>query len=99
MQSELVGDIKIGGSLGCSDHAPLEFTVLKDMSQVKSKVRNIGSILHKCKNVRNIGSILHKCKNVLSPSPLNSPFVTPHPESPAVSLILCFQGSPGSVPW
>ena len=86
MQSELVGDIKIGGSLGCSDHAPLEFTVLKDMSQVKSKVRNIGSILH-------------KCKNVLSPSPLNSPFVTPHPESPAVSLILCFQGSPGSVPW
>ncbi|KAM6104739.1 LOW QUALITY PROTEIN: ankyrin repeat domain-containing protein 31 [Pterocles gutturalis] len=28
--SELIGDIKIGGSLGCSDHALVEFTVLED---------------------------------------------------------------------
>jgi len=37
--SELIGDVKIGGSLGCSDHALVEFTVLRDMGQAKSKVR------------------------------------------------------------
>ncbi|KAK4819764.1 hypothetical protein QYF61_011364 [Mycteria americana] len=31
--SELISDIKIGGSLGCSDHALVEFTVLRDMGQ------------------------------------------------------------------
>ncbi|GAB0183552.1 hypothetical protein GRJ2_000820500 [Grus japonensis] len=39
--SELIGDIKIGGCLGCSDHALLKFTVLRDMGQVKSKVRTL----------------------------------------------------------
>ncbi|KAK4815523.1 hypothetical protein QYF61_003215 [Mycteria americana] len=39
--SELIGDVKIGGSLGCSDHALVEFTVLKDVGQVKSKVRTL----------------------------------------------------------
>ncbi|KAK4807081.1 hypothetical protein QYF61_018422 [Mycteria americana] len=39
--SELIGDIKIGGSLGCSDHALVEFTVLRDMGQVKSIVRTL----------------------------------------------------------
>ena len=34
--SELIGDIKIGGSLDCSDHALVEFAVLRDMGQVKS---------------------------------------------------------------
>ncbi|PKU45285.1 hypothetical protein llap_4421 [Limosa lapponica baueri] len=37
--SMLISDIKIGGSLGCSDHALVEFTVLWDMGQEKSKVR------------------------------------------------------------
>ena len=36
--SEIIGDVKIGGSLG-SHHALVEFAVLKDMGQVKSKVR------------------------------------------------------------
>ncbi|KAK4813526.1 hypothetical protein QYF61_009252 [Mycteria americana] len=36
--SELIGDVKIGGSLSCSDHALVEFTVLRDMGQAKSKV-------------------------------------------------------------
>ncbi|KAK4815438.1 LOW QUALITY PROTEIN: hypothetical protein QYF61_002827 [Mycteria americana] len=36
-KSELISDIKIGGSLGCSDHGLVEFTVLRDMSQAKSK--------------------------------------------------------------
>ena len=36
--SELVSDVKNGGSLGCSDHALVEFTVLRDMGQAKSKV-------------------------------------------------------------
>ncbi|GAB0204009.1 mitochondrial enolase superfamily member 1 [Grus japonensis] len=35
--SELISDIKTGGSLGCSDHALVEFAVLRDMSQAKSK--------------------------------------------------------------
>ncbi|XP_074436717.1 interferon gamma receptor 1 isoform X2 [Larus michahellis] len=39
--SELIGDINIGGSLGCSDHALVEFAVLKDMGQAKSKVRTL----------------------------------------------------------
>jgi len=34
--SELIGDIKIGGSVGCSDHTLVEFAVLKDTSQAKS---------------------------------------------------------------
>lgn len=31
--SELIGDIKIGGSLGCSNHALVEFAVLRDMGR------------------------------------------------------------------
>ncbi|PKU45328.1 rna-directed dna polymerase from mobile element jockey-like [Limosa lapponica baueri] len=34
--SELIGHIKIRGSLFCSDHALVEFTVLRDMGQVKN---------------------------------------------------------------
>ncbi|PKU46995.1 nedd4-binding protein 2-like 2 [Limosa lapponica baueri] len=37
--SELIGDITIGGSVGCSDHALVEFTVLRAMGKDKSKVR------------------------------------------------------------
>ncbi|PKU42375.1 hypothetical protein llap_7322 [Limosa lapponica baueri] len=40
---KLIGDIKIGGSLGCSDHALLEFAVLSDMGQEKNKVRTLNS--------------------------------------------------------
>lgn len=36
--SELISDT-IGGSQGCSDHALVKFTVLRDMSQEKSEVR------------------------------------------------------------
>ena len=39
--SELIGDIKIGGSLGCSDHALVEFAVLRGMGQAKNKVRTL----------------------------------------------------------
>ena len=39
--SELIRDAKIGGSLGCSDHALVEFAVLRDMGQAKSKVRTL----------------------------------------------------------
>ncbi|KAK4818978.1 hypothetical protein QYF61_022645 [Mycteria americana] len=37
--SELICDVRIGGSLGCSDHALMEFAVLSDMGQAKSIVR------------------------------------------------------------
>lgn len=33
--SELIGDINIGGSLGCSDHALTYFTVMRGVGQVK----------------------------------------------------------------
>ena len=36
--NELIGDSSIGGCLGCSDHAMVEF-MPKDMRQVKSKIR------------------------------------------------------------
>jgi len=40
-ESELIGDMRNGGSLGCSVHAPVEFAVLRDMGEVKSKVRTL----------------------------------------------------------
>jgi len=39
--SELIGDMKTGGSLGCSDHALVEFTVLRDVGKVRSIVRTL----------------------------------------------------------
>jgi len=38
---KLIGDVKTGGSMGCSDHALVEFTDLRDMGQTKSKVRTL----------------------------------------------------------
>jgi len=39
--SELIGDIKIRSSLGCSDHALVEFTLLRDMGKASSIVRTL----------------------------------------------------------
>jgi len=39
--SELIGAVKTGGSLGCSDHTLVEFTVLRDMGKVRSIVRAV----------------------------------------------------------
>ncbi|OPJ66597.1 hypothetical protein AV530_016623 [Patagioenas fasciata monilis] len=39
--SELIVDIKIGDSLGCTDHVFMEFSVLRDVGQEKSKVRTL----------------------------------------------------------
>lgn len=36
---ELIKEVKTGGSLGCSDHALVEFVILRNMSLAKSKVR------------------------------------------------------------
>ena len=38
---QLNGDVKIGRSLACSDPALVEFTVLRDMGQAKSKIRTL----------------------------------------------------------
>jgi len=32
-ERELISDVKTAGSLGCSDHALVEFTVLRDMER------------------------------------------------------------------
>ena len=37
--SELIGDIRIGGCLGCSNHGMVEFKLLKDVRETKSKIR------------------------------------------------------------
>ena len=39
--SELIGDVKTGRSLGCSDHTLVEFTLLRDMGKARSIVRNL----------------------------------------------------------
>jgi len=39
--SELVADVKIGGSLGCSDHALVELMLLREMEITKSIVRTL----------------------------------------------------------
>ena len=39
--SVLIGDAKIRDSMGCSGHALVEFTALRDMGQTKSKVRTL----------------------------------------------------------
>jgi len=39
--SELIGGVKTGGSLGCSDHTLVEFTVLRDIGKARSVVRTL----------------------------------------------------------
>ena len=46
--SELIGDVQIGGSLGCSDHALVELAVVRDMGQAKRKVRTLNFRKAKC---------------------------------------------------
>ena len=40
-EEEGIRDIKIGGSLGCSDHALLEFLILKNVGLAKSRDRTL----------------------------------------------------------
>ena len=37
----LIGDIRIGGCQGCSDHATVEFILWRDMRKAKSKIRKL----------------------------------------------------------
>lgn len=39
--TELIGDIVIGGCWGCHDHAVIELTLLRDIRQRKSKTRKL----------------------------------------------------------
>lgn len=39
--SELISDIKAGGSLGCNVHALVKFTVLRDVGWAKNKLRTL----------------------------------------------------------
>jgi len=39
--SGFIGDVKPGGSLGCSDHALVEFSLLRDMGKTRSIVRTL----------------------------------------------------------
>ena len=38
---ESIREVKIGGSLGCSDHALVEFVILKNVGLIKSRVRTL----------------------------------------------------------
>lgn len=37
--SETISDVKIRGNLGCSDHALVEFAVLRNRGQARSRVK------------------------------------------------------------
>jgi len=39
--TKLISDVKTGGSLSCSDHALVEFTVLRDMGKARNIVRTL----------------------------------------------------------
>jgi len=39
--SEVISGVKIGGSLGCSDHTLVEFTVLRDMGKARCVVKTL----------------------------------------------------------
>jgi len=39
--SEFIGGVKIGVSLGCSDHSLVGYTVLSDMGKARSIVRTL----------------------------------------------------------
>lgn len=41
--NEFISDTKIGGSLRCSGHAQVEFTILRDACQTKTKIRTRNS--------------------------------------------------------
>ncbi|GAB0186388.1 hypothetical protein GRJ2_001104100 [Grus japonensis] len=50
--SELISDVKIGGSLGCSDHLLVEFAVLRDTDQVAKKANGVrNSVASRTKEV------------------------------------------------
>ena len=38
---ESIREVKIGGSLGCSDHALVEFVILKNVGLAKSRTRTL----------------------------------------------------------
>lgn len=38
---ELIGEVNIGVSLGCSDHALMEFIILRNIGQVKTIVKTL----------------------------------------------------------
>ena len=40
-EEEMINGVKVGGSLGCSDHALVEFVILRDVGLVKSGVRTL----------------------------------------------------------
>jgi len=40
-EEESIRDIKIGGSLGCSDHALVEFVMLKNAGLAKSRAKDL----------------------------------------------------------
>ncbi|PKU49447.1 nedd4-binding protein 2-like 2 [Limosa lapponica baueri] len=52
--SELIGEVNIGSRLGCIDHALVEFSVLRDRGQVKSKVRTLTFREAKCQLFREL---------------------------------------------
>jgi len=37
--NELIGDMRIGGCLGCSDHVVVEFMLQREMRHAKCKIR------------------------------------------------------------
>jgi len=40
-EEEIIKDVKIGGNLGCSDHSPLEFMILRNKGLAESGIRTL----------------------------------------------------------
>ena len=55
--NELIGDMGIRGCLGCSDHAMVEFTLWRDMKQLKSKFRKLN---FRKANFQLVGELVNK---------------------------------------
>ena len=42
-EEESIREVKIGGSLGCSNHALVEFVMLKNAGPAKSRAKDLGN--------------------------------------------------------
>ena len=54
---KLIGDIRIGGCLGCSHHAVVQFKLLRDIRQAKSK---LGKLPFRKANFQLFGELVNK---------------------------------------
>lgn len=50
---DIIGEVNVGGSLGCSDHSLVELSILRDIGQVKSKIKTLNHRKNKTRQNKN----------------------------------------------